>query len=88
VSREQFEIWPALANVMKHAGKKRGTKTMVVTSSDWTTVRKELATKRAALFKRFLENPEDIRLAVEIKHLDDEMLECSGHIENERKRQA
>jgi hypothetical protein len=60
---------------------------MVSTSIDWSAVRKNLASERAELYERFLRNPEDIRLAIEIKHLDDQMLDCSEHMEHERRRQ-
>ena len=52
---------------------------MGTNSIDWSSIRKELATKRTELFDRFTKNPQDIRLAIEIKLLDDQMLECSEH---------
>ena len=46
---------------------------------DWQSVRKELAERRTELFDRFEKNPKDTHLAIEIKHLDDQMLDCSEH---------
>ena len=71
---------------MKAAGKIRRTKAMGNASIDWNSVRKELAEKRAELFNRFVRHPENIRLAVEIKHLDDQLVECHEHMAHARKR--
>ena len=35
--------------------------------------RKELTTKRNLLFAQYLKNPQDIRLALEIKRIDDQV---------------
>ncbi len=61
---------------------------MLPASVDWKKVRKELTEKRTELFERFVKNPAEIRLAREIKLLDDQLLECSEHIERQRKRRA
>lgn len=52
---------------------------------DWKRIRKELAGRRTKLFDRFLKNPQDIHLAIEIKQLDDEMLDCSEHLSDRRR---
>jgi hypothetical protein len=50
-------------------------------SIDWRTVRRELTDERAKLFERFVENPADVRLAEEIKQLDDRILQCKKHVQ-------
>jgi len=54
-------------------------------SVDWEKVRQELKTLRNERFERFVKNPGEIRLAIEIRMLDDEMWECSEHLKRERK---
>jgi hypothetical protein len=53
---------------------------MSATSIDWQDVRKQLRGKRKELFAQFEKNPENTRLAPEIKHLDDEIVVCSEHV--------
>ncbi len=60
---------------------------MPVNSIDWKNVRKELAVRRMELFDRFVKNPADVRLASEIRLLDEKLLECTEHMEREGKRQ-
>ena len=60
---------------------------MLPPSTDWKRLRVELAARRSELFKRFVRNPADIRLAGEIRLLDDQILECSEHMESERRHQ-
>jgi len=57
------------------------------TSVDWKKVREQLKAKRNELFHRFERSPGDIRLAIEIKILDDEMWDCSEHLQGERDHQ-
>jgi hypothetical protein len=52
---------------------------MLATSVDWKKVRQELRARRAEAFDRFEKNPGNIRLAIEIKLLDDEILDCAEH---------
>jgi len=52
---------------------------------DWEKVRQELKAIRTEKFERFLRHPADIRLAIEIKSLDDEMWDCSEHLMREQK---
>lgn len=59
---------------------------MATSLIDWQNVREQLAARRRKLFDCFEENPENIRLAVEIKRLDDELLVCTDHIASNRKR--
>ena len=42
--------------------------------------REELKAKRKRLFALFLRNPAQIRLAIEIKKIDDQVAECAEHL--------
>jgi len=48
--------------------------------------REELKAQRKLLFRRFLRNPQDTRLALKIKIIDDQIAACTEQIE--RKRQS
>lgn len=50
---------------------------MLATSVDWKSKREELKAKRNPLFKQYLKNPQDTRLALEIKLIDDQIAECT-----------
>ncbi|HYL84748.1 MAG TPA: hypothetical protein VE263_10980 [Candidatus Angelobacter sp.] len=54
---------------------------MLATSIDWKSKREKLKAKRDVLFKNYLKNPQDSRLALEIKNLDDEIAECTEHMD-------
>jgi len=47
--------------------------------------REGLKAQRNLLFKRFLRNPLDTRLALNIKIIDDQVAECTEQMERERK---
>jgi hypothetical protein len=51
---------------------------------DERTKREVLKAKRNALFERFLKTPLDIRLALEIKLIDDQVAECANQIRRKR----
>jgi hypothetical protein len=57
---------------------------MPTTTVDWKKVRQELRARRTELFDRFVKNPGKISLAIEIKMLDDEMLDCAEHLQCEQ----
>lgn len=57
---------------------------MLANSVDWSKVRQELRARRTEVYKRFLNHPEEISLAIEIKLLDDEILDCAGHEQYEK----
>jgi len=57
---------------------------MLAMGVDWNKVRQELRARRTELFDRFLKNPGKISLAAEIKMLDDELLNCSEHLQREK----
>jgi hypothetical protein len=56
----------------------------MTTSVDWQKVRQELEVRRTQLIDRFVKNPGEVCLAIEIKMLDDAMLECAEHLQRER----
>lgn len=59
----------------------KGSWVMLATSIDWKSKREKLKAKRDVLFKNYLKNPQDSRLALEIKNLDDEIAECTEHMD-------
>jgi hypothetical protein len=60
---------------------------IVAHAIDWKNVRIELGTTRKDLFERFVKNPADIRLAKEIRRLDDQLLTCLEHMQCGRRHQ-
>jgi len=54
---------------------------MLASAVDWKSKRETLRTKRDLLFKRYLKNPHDSRMALEIKNLDDKIAECTEHMD-------
>jgi hypothetical protein len=53
---------------------------------DEHTKRAKLKIKRKLLFEKFLKTPLDIRLAPEIKLIDDQVVECTDQISRQRER--
>jgi hypothetical protein len=51
------------------------------TPIDTMRKREELKAKRNLLFQRFLQNPLDTHLALEIKIIDDQVAECTELVE-------
>jgi len=47
--------------------------------------REELKAQRKLLFRRFLRNPQDTRLALKIKIIDDQIAACTEQMERQRK---
>jgi len=47
--------------------------------------REGLRARRKPLFERYEKNPNDRRLALEIKEIDDQIAECNQQIEQNRK---
>jgi hypothetical protein len=60
---------------------------MLATSVDWKSKREILKAKRDLLFKRYLKNPHDSRMALEIKNLDDEIAKCTEHMDLNKAKQ-
>jgi hypothetical protein len=54
------------------------------TAIDERTKRQELKDKRNLLFQQFLKTPLDIRLALEIKLIDDQVAEYTSQIRHKR----
>ena len=52
---------------------------MLASAVDWKNKRETLKAKRGVLFKRYVKNPHDSSMALEIKNLDDEIAECTEH---------
>lgn len=47
--------------------------------------RDKLKIKRDSLFERYLKSPQDSRMALEIKKIDDEIAECTDRLRHHRK---
>jgi hypothetical protein len=60
---------------------------MLATSADWKSKRETLKAKRDLLFKRYLKNSHDFRMALEIKNLDDEIAQCTEHMDLNKAKQ-
>ena len=57
---------------------------MLESEIDARRKREELKANRNLLFKRFLKNPLDTRLALKIKTIDDQVAECTEQMERKR----
>jgi hypothetical protein len=49
----------------------------------WKRKREDLQSRRTPLFKRYERNPSDLRLALEIKTIDDQIAECTQQMGRE-----
>jgi hypothetical protein len=58
---------------------------MVAVASLWKKKRDDLKARRDSLFAAYSKDPQNFHLAREIKDLDDEIAECTPHIEQERR---
>ena len=58
---------------------------MVAVASHWKKKRDDLKARRDSLFEAYTKDPENFHLAREIKDIDDEIAECTPHIEQERR---
>ena len=58
---------------------------MAENSIDRKKVRDDLKIKRTELFERFLRHPEDTRLALSIKIIDNQIADCNERIRTENK---
>ena len=56
--------------------------TMLASAVDWKNKRETLKAKRDVLFRRYLKNSHDSSMALEIKNLDDEIAECTEHMDH------
>jgi len=51
----------------------------------WKKKRDDLKSKRNSLFEKYSKHPGEFHLALEIKKIDDEIAECTQHVEQERR---
>ena len=58
---------------------------MLAGASGWKKKRDSLKLKRNSLFEIYTRDPQNIHLAREIKDLDDEIADCTQHVEQERR---
>ena len=56
---------------------------MTARAGVWKRKRQDLKNRRAPLFRSFEKTPNDLRLALEIKTIDDQIAECTQQIERE-----
>jgi hypothetical protein len=58
---------------------------MVAVASVWKKKRDDLKAKRNSLFESYSRDPQNFHLAREIKSIDDEIADCTVHVEQERR---
>jgi len=58
---------------------------MVAVASVWKKKRDDLKAKRNSLFETYSRDPQNFHLAREIKSIDDEIADCTVHVEQERR---
>jgi hypothetical protein len=58
---------------------------MAAVASVWKKKRDALKAKRDALFETYENDPQNFHLAREIKEIDDEIADCTQHVEQERR---
>ncbi len=54
---------------------------MTALAGVWKRKREDLRNRRIPLFKRYARNPNDLRLALEIKSIDDQIAECARQMQ-------
>jgi len=62
-----------------------GDHNMSAVAGVWKKKRDDLKSKRNSLFEKYSKHPEKFHLALEIKKIDDEIAECTQHVEQERR---
>ena len=58
---------------------------MVAAAGVWKKKRDDLKARRNSLFEIYSKDPQNFHLAREIKDIDDEIAECTQHVEQERR---
>ena len=58
---------------------------MAAVASIWKKKRDDLKKKRNALFETYSKDPQNFHLAREIKAIDDDIAECTQHVEQQRR---
>jgi hypothetical protein len=56
---------------------------MTARAGVWKKKREDLKHRRISLFQRFEKSPDDLRLALEIKIIDDQIAACTQQMERE-----
>lgn len=59
---------------------------MTALAGVWKRKREDLRNRRVPLFKRYQRNPNDLRLALEIKSIDDQIAECTQQMQLENRK--
>ena len=59
---------------------------MTARAGAWKRKREEFKDRRTTLFKSYEKSPNDLLLALEIKRIDDQIVECTEQIEYENGR--
>ena len=59
---------------------------MTARAGVWKRKREDLESRRTPLFKRYEKSPQDLRLALEIRIIDDQIAECTYQIERESRK--
>jgi hypothetical protein len=54
---------------------------MTALAGVWKRKREDLRNRRVPLFKRYAKNPNDLRLALEIKSIDNQIAECTQQMQ-------
>jgi hypothetical protein len=57
---------------------------MLPSAGTWKRKREDLKSKRTPLFENYKKNPNDLLLALKIKVIDDEIAECTEHMQREQ----
>jgi hypothetical protein len=57
---------------------------MMPTAGTWKKKREDLKNMRSPLFETYKKNPNDLLLALKIKVIDDEIAECTEHMQREQ----
>jgi hypothetical protein len=58
---------------------------MLAVAGVWKKKRDDLKSRRNSLFEEYARHPEEFHLALEIKKIDDEIADCTVHVEQERR---
>jgi hypothetical protein len=58
---------------------------MLAVAGVWKKKRDDLKSRRNSLFEKYTKHPEEFHLALEIKKIDDEIADCTVHVEQERR---
>jgi len=58
---------------------------MVADAGVWKKKRDDLKARRNSLFETYTKDPQNFHLAREIKDIDDEIADCTQHVEQERR---